>query len=158
MTKLDELQKLQNLRESGAISESEFLRLKESLLQNGITFEESVKNISNSIDENTWCMFIHFSQLLAFALPLVGLIVPIILWQMKKDESELIDAHGKMVMNWIISSLIYLVISGILCLILIGYPLLLGLIALEVIFPIIGGIRAKEGIKWKYPLTISFIS
>ncbi len=49
-------------------------------------------------------MFLHLSQLLNIILPPAGIVVPIILWQIKKDEMPALDAHGKMVVNWIISS------------------------------------------------------
>ena len=51
-------------------------------------------------------MFLHLSQLLNAVLPPAGIVVPIILWQIKKDEMPALDAHGKMVVNWLISSLI----------------------------------------------------
>ncbi len=102
-------------------------------------------------------MFLHLSQLLNVVLPPAGVVVPIILWQIKKDEMPALDAHGKMVVNWLISSLIYFVISLVLIIVLIG---ILGLIALgimSVVFPIIGGIKANNGELWEYPLTIKFL-
>lgn len=102
-------------------------------------------------------MFLHLSQLLNIILPPAGIVVPIILWQIKKDEMPALDAHGKMVVNWLISSLIYFVVSLVLIIVLIG---ILGLIALgimSVVFPIIGGIKANNGELWEYPLTIKFL-
>ncbi len=60
-------------------------------------------------------LFLHLSQLLNMILPPAGVVVPIVLWQMKKDEMPALDAHGKMVVNWLISSLIYFAVSGVLC-------------------------------------------
>ncbi len=102
-------------------------------------------------------MFLHLSQLLNVVLPPAGIVVPIILWQIKKDEMPALDAHGKMVVNWLISSLIYFVASLVLIIVLIG---ILGLIALgimSVVFPIIGAIKANNGEFWEYPLTIKFL-
>jgi len=102
-------------------------------------------------------MFLHLSQLLNLIIPLAGVIVPIVIWQTKKDESYALDAHGKMVVNWFISSLIYCVISFVLTFVLIG---ILGFIAIglmAVIFPIIGGIKANNGEFFEYPLTIKFL-
>jgi len=102
-------------------------------------------------------MFLHLSQLLNIILPPAGIVVPIILWQIKKDEMPALDAHGKMVVNWLISSLIYFVASLILTIVLIG---ILGLVAfgiMSVVFPIIGGIKANNGEFWEYPLTIKFL-
>jgi uncharacterized Tic20 family protein len=102
-------------------------------------------------------MFLHLSQLLNFIVPFGGVIAPILIWQMKKDEMPTLDAHGKMVANWLISALIYGAVSFVLTFILIG---ILGFIALGImgiVFPIIGGIKANNGEFWEYPLTIKFL-
>lgn len=102
-------------------------------------------------------MFLHLSQLLNLIIPFGGAIAAIILWQIKKDEIPALDAHGKMVANWLISSLIYWVVSIVLCLIVIGFFGVLALIVMSVVFPIIGGIKANNGELWEYPLTIKFL-
>ncbi len=102
-------------------------------------------------------LFLHLSQLLNFVLPPAGIIVPIVLWQVKKDEMPALDAHGKMITNWMISSLIYAAISFVLLFVLVG---ILGFIALAImglVFPIIGAIKANNGEFWEYPLTIKFL-
>ena len=108
-------------------------------------------------DQKQMGLFLHLSQLLNVILPPAGIIAPIILWQTQKDKMPALDAHGKMVVNWLISSLIYFVISLVLSLVLIG---ILGLIAfgiMGIVFPIIGAIKANNGELWEYPLTIKFL-
>ncbi|MDO9215123.1 MAG: DUF4870 domain-containing protein [Methylococcales bacterium] len=104
-----------------------------------------------------WAMFLHLSQLAGYVIPLFGLIAPIVIWQTKKDEYPILDEHGKAVVNWIISELIYGVICSILLFVVIGFPLLLILGILAVVFPIIGGIKANNGELWHYPMTINII-
>jgi uncharacterized Tic20 family protein len=89
-------------------------------------------------------------------LPFGGLIAPLLIWQVKKTELPDLDAHGRVVLNWALSALIYFVVAAVLALVLIGIPLLLVLAVLAVVFPIIGGIRANEGELWEYPLSIPF--
>jgi len=101
-------------------------------------------------------MLLHLSVLAGFIVPFAGLIVPILIWQMKKDELPLIDVHGKNVVNWIISALIYTVICFALWFVLIGIPLSIALGLVGIIFPIIGAIKGNNGEVWKYPLAISF--
>ena len=103
-----------------------------------------------------WATFLHLSLLAGLVVPGAGFVLPIILWQIKKDELPGIDAHGKVVVNWLISALIYGVICGMLFFLLIGIPLLCVLALLSLIFPIIGALRANEGVVWKYPLSIRF--
>lgn len=104
-----------------------------------------------------WAMFLHLSILAGFIVPMAGLIVPIVIWQVKKAQFPEIDAHGKVALNWILSVIIYGFASGILALILIGIPLLIAVMVLSVVFPIMAGIKANNGELWKYPLSIQFV-
>ena len=71
-------------------------------------------------DERQMGMFLHLSQLANVILFPVGIIVPIILWQTQKEKMPALDAHGKMVANWMISVTIYGVISFLLIFVLVG--------------------------------------
>jgi uncharacterized Tic20 family protein len=102
-------------------------------------------------------MFLHLSQLFNFILPPAGIIAPIVIWQMKKDEIPALDAHGKMIANWMLSALIYSVVSGILAIVLIGFLGFIALMVLSVAFPIVGAVKAYNGEFWEYPLTIKFL-
>ena len=104
-------------------------------------------------ETNQWAMFIHFSILAGWAIPIAGLIVPILLWQLKKDDLPGIVPHAHIVLNWIVTSLVYAVICLILSLVLIGLLgfLVLGLVT--VIYAIIGGLKANDGEVWEYPGT-----
>jgi len=154
----EEIEKLNNLKESGAISDDEYQKAKTSLLEKdesaGQTLGRAVGQISSNV--NMWSMFIHLSQFCGYLIPLAGLIVPIVLWQLKKNESEIIDKHGRIVVNWIISELIYGLIFFVLVFVIIGIPLLIALGILSIVFPIIGGVKANNGETWPYPLSIKF--
>jgi uncharacterized Tic20 family protein len=111
-------------------------------------------------DTRLWGMILHLSLLLGHFTFLVGLVAPIIIWQIKKNELPGIDQHGKNAANWIISLLIYgaicagLFITVILAIV--AIPLGIVLAVLGVVFPIIAGIKANSGEYWKYPLSITF--
>lgn len=111
----------------------------------------------NDKEFRTWAMVLHFSLLAGYVVPLAGLIAPIVIWQVKKDTLPQLDAHGKVVVNWLISAIIYGFVCGLLAFILIGIPLLAVLGILFFVFPVIGGIKANEGQLWKYPLSIEFL-
>ncbi|MDR1480325.1 MAG: DUF4870 domain-containing protein [Planctomycetaceae bacterium] len=101
-------------------------------------------------------MLIHLSQLLSFSG--LGVIVPIVLWAIQKDNEPLVDRHGKIVLNWMISMIIYLAVSAVLIVILVGFVALVILGVLAIVFPIIGGVKANSGIEWQYPLSIKFFN
>ncbi len=69
----------------------------------------------------TWGLFLHLSQLLNFMVPIAGIIVPIVIWQLKKNEFPELDAHGKIVLNWMISALIYAAVGTILTFFIVGF-------------------------------------
>ena len=117
---------------------------------------ESVQSVAPTRDRETnqWAMFLHFSILAGWVVPIGGLIVPIILWQMKKDELPGIVPHAHVVLNWIVTSLVYAVICFILTFLIIGIFGFMALGLATIIFAIVGGIRANEGVLWEYPGTI----
>jgi uncharacterized Tic20 family protein len=99
---------------------------------------------------------LHLSLFAGYVVPLAGFIAPLVIWLSMKDESPEIDAHGRVVVNWIITSVIWWAIAIALCMVLIGIPLVIILGAISVIFPIIGAIKASNGVVWKYPTSIEF--
>ena len=161
----DEIKKLAKLRADGHMSEDEFTRAKAQLLDQleaqqphnvpppPQQFSASVSSSFDSIDERTWALFIHLGQL----APGIGWVIPIVIWQVKKDDSPILDQHGKNVVNWMISALIYSMVSLALFFVLIGFFLLMAVGILCIVFTIIGSIKAYEGTVWEYPLAIKFI-
>jgi uncharacterized protein len=103
-----------------------------------------------------WAMFLHLSQLAGYIIPLAGMVVPIILWQIKKKDLPGIDEHGCHAVNWIITELIAMIICVILIFVVIGIPMLIVVAILGVIFPIIAAVKAYNGEVWKYPMTFTF--
>jgi len=159
----DELQKLQQMHESGALSDAEFIRAKQAVLDSPspppTTASGSTQDAEASREQQTrqWAMILHLSLLAGHVVPLAGLVVPIVIWNLKKEELPGIDVHGKVVVNWIISAVIFAAICIPLIFVVVGIPLLIALGIVGIIFPIIGGIKASNGEVWKYPLAISFL-
>ncbi len=110
-------------------------------------------------DEKQMGLLLHLSQLANLVVPPAGIIAPIVIWQLKKDQIPALDAHGKMVTNWIISSVIYWAVSFVLLFVFfLGLIPMLGLIIAGIAFPIIGALKANnDGELWEYPLTIKFL-
>ena len=156
----DELQKLQQLRQSGAINEEEYDLAKAKLLSGQPAAGTPMMGnfLSGDAESKTrqWGMILHLSMLLNFLLPPCGLIAPILIWQLKKTELPELDQHGKNAVNWIISALIYGLICALLCFVFIGILLLPILGLLAIVFPIIAGLKANNGEVWKYPGAIGF--
>lgn len=88
---------------------------------------------------------------------IIGIIAPLIIWLIKKDESAYVADHAKESLNFQISMIIYSFVAGILCFAVIGFVLLplIGLFALVCI--IIATVRASKGQMYEYPLTIRLV-
>src|SRR6266496_1872870 len=113
---------------------------------------------ATSSDVKTWCVLCHASALLGLFFHFLGhLLGPLIVWLVKRGDSPEVDAHGKESLNFQISMLIYDAIAAILCIVLIGIPILIALWVLNTVLVIIASIQASEGKFYRYPITIRLI-
>ncbi len=113
---------------------------------------------TSSSDVRIWNVLCHATALAGFFVPWAGHILgPLIVWLAKRNDSPEIDEHGKESLNFQISMLIYNVIAGVLCLVLIGFVILGILHILNLVLVIVASIRASEGKFYRYPLTIRLI-
>ncbi len=62
--------------------------------------------------------------------------------------------HGKNILNFMISYLIY---AGVLTITLIGMPLAIVVGIVYVVFVVLASMKANNGEYWKYPFTIEFV-
>jgi len=111
-------------------------------------------------DACMWAMFCHLAGLGGF-LPVApilgGIIAPLIIWQIKKDQFAFVDEQGKEAVNFQISILIYLLVAALLCFACIGFALVPAVYIFDVVFLLIAGVKANNGEHYRYPLTIRFI-
>jgi uncharacterized Tic20 family protein len=114
---------------------------------------------STSSEIRTWCVLCHASALLGLFFHFLGhLLGPLIIWLMKRGDSPEIDANGKESLNFQISMLIYDAIAAILCIVLIGIPILIALWVLNTILVIVASVKTSEGKFYRYPFTIRLIN
>ena len=108
--------------------------------------------------DNQLIVIAHLSQLLTYITGFGGLLVPLIIWFTQKDKVLEMDEHGKAIINFQLSILLFSVISipailllglGILMLIVIG--------VLAFVMPIINAINASNGRPINYYMSIPFI-
>jgi uncharacterized Tic20 family protein len=107
----------------------------------------------------TWSVLCHASALLGLFFHFFGhLLGPLVVWLIKRGDAPEIDANGKESLNFQISMLIYDIIAGILCLIVIGIFILIALWILNTVFVIIASVKTSEGKIYRYPFTIRFLT
>jgi len=110
------------------------------------------------IEINAFCLMFHLSQFTSILLPGAGIILPIVMWATNKDDFSLVDAHARNLFNWSLSLLLYLIVSVVLMFIYIGFVSMFALVVLNIVFVITAAIKANNGIVWRYPLSISFVT
>ncbi|WP_346190285.1 DUF4870 domain-containing protein [Bacillus massilinigeriensis] len=76
---------------------------------------------------------------------------PLIIWLLKKDESEFIDYHGREYFNFFISYSVYGLVSFILIIVLLGVVLLWLLGIMAMVFTIIAAVKAYSGEHYRFP-------
>jgi hypothetical protein len=104
-------------------------------------------------DDKIWIILCHLSILLG-----VGLILPLVVYFAKKQDSPLTAAHAKEALNFHISIYVYAIISLFLSFILIGIPLFILLSIGSIVLPIIACVKTSEGQFYRYPLTVRLIN
>ena len=107
-------------------------------------------------EERNWAMFCHLGGL-AYFIPLGNIIVPLILWSMRKDSSALVDREGKKALNFQISFTLYMLVAGFLIFVLVGILFLVILGLLQLIFVIMAVVKTLNDEEFEYPMTIKFI-
>ncbi|MCZ6593702.1 MAG: helix-turn-helix domain-containing protein [Bacteroidetes bacterium] len=108
-------------------------------------------SIENDDGPNLWLVLMHLSCV----IPLM--IVPLLIWTWKRAEIPEIDRHGVDVLNFQISMSLYLFVSAVLVLVIIGEVLLLALGIFIIFISITNAIRVAMELNYYYPMAIHFI-
>lgn len=112
-----------------------------------------------SQEERLYAALCHFAGLPIFApFVLANVVVPLVIWLLKKDSMPFVDLHGKESLNFQITALIAYAVAVATACLGVGFALLGVVAVLQLIFPIIAGIAAYDGKPYRYPLTIRLIT
>lgn len=114
--------------------------------------------VSGKDTENNLGMLCHLLALLGLIIPFANIGGPLVLWLVKKDESEVVNYNGKESLNFQISITIYFVVSCFLVLIVVGLLLMFLIAIFTLVCTILAAIKTSKGERYRYPLTIRFIS
>ena len=124
---------------------------------NGSSEEKPAPAASGDLqaDEKTMGMLAH---LLGIVTCFIG---PLIIWLVKKDQSEFINDQGKEALNWQITLIggwvVTMIVSFIPILGLVGCILGPAIFVLNLVFCILGGLAANKGERYRYPVALRLI-
>ena len=106
----------------------------------------------------TWATFCHVGALsLYLGIPFGHIVVPLVIWLIKKNEFPYVDEQGKESLNFQISMTIYALITGLLFFALVGFLIFPVLVLVHVIFTITAIVKTNQGEHYRYPITIRII-
>jgi uncharacterized Tic20 family protein len=109
-------------------------------------------------DEKTWGMLAHIAAFTGFLIPTLGCVIgPLIVWLVKRDQSAFVADQGKEALNFNISVLLAGIVCGILVWVFIGILLGVALFFFWLAMTIIAGIKASEGVRYRYPFTLRLV-
>jgi uncharacterized Tic20 family protein len=113
---------------------------------------------SLSQDDRNWGMIAHLSALAAFVIPFLGGVLgPLIVYFAKRDQSAFAADAAKEALNFNITVAIGYAICLCLAIVFIGIPLMVALGIAWLVLTIVAGVRASEGVSYRYPATIRFV-
>ena len=109
-------------------------------------------------DEKLWGMLSHlltFSGLVG--VPFGNFLAPLIIMLVQQDKSEYVVYHAKESLNMQISYFVYTLLAAALCLVIIGFLILPVIAIAGIVYVIIAGIKANEGVRYEYPFIFRLI-
>lgn len=109
-------------------------------------------------DERKYATWMHLSGLSGYiGIPLGHVLVPLVLWLLKRKESAYVNRQGIEVLNFQLTITFYLIFSYILVFILIGLVFLPVVFLLHIIATIMATIKIHNGQDFRYPATFRVI-
>lgn len=112
---------------------------------------------ASSINENQMAMFAHLGQLVGLISGVGGFVVPLIIMVTKGNESAFVRRAAVESLNFWITGFLATVVSFFLLFVLIGFILLPLVALIWFLLPIYAGIKANEGVDYRYPFNLRLI-
>lgn len=101
-------------------------------------------------DDRQWASFAHLGGIL-------GILPSLIIFLVFKDRGAFTREESKEALNFQITLVIAEIISWVLTVILIGFLLLPVVFIIRIIFSILGFMKAKDGVAYRYPFALRLI-
>ncbi len=109
-------------------------------------------------ESRTWGMLSHLLSLLGYVVGLGHILPPLIIYLSKKDQDEFVKDQARESLNFQITVLLMWIVCLPLCCILIGYVLAGAVLVYHIVFVIVAAMKAHDGVRYRYPLTLRLIS
>lgn len=111
-----------------------------------------------SEEEKNLAMVCHLAPLIGYSIGVGQILIPLIIYLWKRDESDYVRTQAAESLNFQISATIYFIVSAILVIVLIGFVMLAAVGVLVLVTMIQATIKASKGEVYRYPFCIRFVS
>ena len=101
-------------------------------------------------EDRQWASFAHLGGIL-------GILPSLIIWLVFKDRGAFTNVEAKEALNFQITLLIAYIVGSITAIFIIGSIILLAAWVVGIIFSILGFLKAKDGVHYRYPFAIRLI-
>ena len=104
-------------------------------------------------DDKTMALIAHLSGIV------VGFLGPLVIWLMNKDKADKgwLNDQAKEALNFQITVVIGYIAGMILSMILIGVFVIMAVLVGNLVLCIMAGMKANEGVSYRYPMTLRLI-
>ena len=118
---------------------------------------------SPSGEERQWAMFAHLSALLGIFIGGLTFVGPLVIWLIKKDTMPFVNDQGKEALNFQIAVSIVMVALWVLTIFTLfllsplTFPVMFIVGIAALVFVVMAGIKANEGVAYRYPFSIRLV-
>lgn len=107
--------------------------------------------------EKQWALASHLGALAGYVVPLGNIIVPLVIYISKRNESEAIANQARESLNFQITITLLVIGSLVLTFLIIGMFLLPVVVLLQLIFVIIAALAVDKNKLYRYPFSIRLV-
>jgi uncharacterized Tic20 family protein len=109
-------------------------------------------------DERTWAMLAHLAALAGIVVWLFGAVLgPLAVWLARRGQSPFVEEHAREALNFNITVVLAAIVCALLMLVFIGFILGSALFIAWLVFTLIAAIRASEGERYHYPISLRLV-
>lgn len=108
-------------------------------------------------DERTMGLLAHLSAFAGVVIPFGNIGGPLLVWLLKRDQSAFVADQAREALNFQITATLAMIVSFVLMFVLIGIPMLIVVTLAWLVLTIVGGVRANEGRRYRYPFTLRLV-
>jgi hypothetical protein len=103
-------------------------------------------------EERQWAMLCHMSAMLMYFTAIGGVIAPLVIWLLKRDEMPFVADQGRETLNFQITTLLALTVCALLWLLILPLILIGVILLFHFVVTIIAAVKTSEGVTYRYPI------